>query len=414
MENLMIRMFDALNNPISEIQDIVDANITVTVAFEKSMNQTKANCNISSNPRGIVCYYMVTIPGWYILSIYSNENRLNTLEVQVGQGALSGMNCIAAGDGVGTTTIPLYPGLPTSFTILTFDHYNNSIVEDKVYFEVRGENQNQSGIIIPKFGYPTYVADNLYKVLYTPLKAGIYDLYVEHASVHILGSPYHVEVQVGPVDIHCTLSEASLDPCPVSGVKNITLLSKDSFGNVSHIEQDVFHIFKIVDGFPNESASDIMTPIGNGQYSYGFNCINDTLVQITYDAMLVYEGKIGIIVGPADVSQCTMSIETAVIRAGEVGKGTIISRDIGGHQLTNGGLVFKIQYWTMSGNNDTMIIVDNADGTYSLKFQIMMSGIYFVIGQYNSITFYSETLLVLPSIPSAPQTMVNVDLNSKC
>ncbi|KAG0620064.1 hypothetical protein M758_4G186200 [Ceratodon purpureus] len=411
LENIMITMFDALNNPITEIQDITDANITVTITFERSMNQTEANCNISSNPPGVVCRYMVTVPGWYILNIYSNENQLKTLEVQIGHGALNAANCIAIGDGVGTTSIPLYPGLSTSFTIQTFDHYNNSIVENKAYFEVHGENKNQSGIIIPKLGYPIHIADNLYEIQYTPLKAGIYDLYVARASVHILGSPFQVEVQVGPVDIHCTLDEASLDPCPVSGIKNITLLSKDLFGNIRHSEQDVFHIYKIVDGFPSESAYDIMTPIGNGQYSYGFSCLNDTLIQITYDAMLVYQGKITTNVGPADASQCTMSLETAILRAGEIGKGTVISRDIGGHQLTNGGLVFKIQYWTMSGNNDSMIIIDNADGTYGLTYQIMTSGIYFVIGQYNGITFYSETLLVLPSAPSAPQTIVNLDLN---
>lgn len=411
METLMITMFDALNNPISEIQDIIDANITVALTFNKLMNQTEANCTTSSNPPGVVCRYMVTTPGWYILNIYSNENQLKTLEVEVGHGAVSGINCIAYGDGVGTTGIPLYPGLPTSFTIQTFDRYNNSIIEEQVYFEVRGENQNQSGIIVPKPRYPIHIANNVYEVEYIPLKAGIYNVYVEQASVPLLGSPYEVEVQVGPVDIHCTLDEASLDPCSVGSIKNITLLSKDSFGNIRLTEQDVFHIFKMVDGFPSESVSDVMIPNGNGQYSYGFTCVNDTLIQITYDAMLIYQGKIGTIVGQGDASQTTMSLDTAVIKAGEVGKGIIISRDIGGHQLTNGGLVYKIQYWTMFGNNDSMIVIDNEDGTYGLTYQIMLSGIYFVIGQYNGQTFYSETLLVLPSAPSAPQTMVNLDPN---
>lgn len=407
----MITMFDALNNPISEIQDIINANITVALTFDKSMNQTEANCTTSSNPPGVTCQYMVTTPGLYIMNIYSDENKLKTLGVEVGHGALNGPNCIASGDGVGTTGIPLYPGLSTSFSIQTFDRYNNSVVEDRIYFEVRGENQNQSGIIVPKPGYPIHITDNVFEVEYTPLKAGVYNIYVERASVPILGSPYQIEVQVGPTDIHCTLDEASLDPCSVGSMKNITLLSKDSFGNVRLTEQDVFHIFKTVDGFPGESISDIMIPNGNGQYSYGFTCVNDTLIQITYDAMLVYQGKIGTIVGLADASQTTMSLNTAVIKAGEIGKGIIISRDIGGHQLKSGGLVYKIQYWTMSGNNDSMIIIDNGDGTYELTYQIMLSGIYFVIGQYNSQTFYSETLLVIPSAPSAAQTMVNLDPN---
>lgn len=409
--SIMITLFDSLDNPISAIQDIADANISAALTLGKFVNQTVANCSISSNPPGVLCRYMVTIPGWYILNIYSNDLRLKALGVEVGHGSINGANCLAFGDGVGTTGIPLFPGTPTTFSIQTFDHQNNSVPQNKAYFEVRGENLNQSGTIVPKDGYPAYISDNFYQVQYTPVKAGFYNVFVQRASVNILGSPFQVEVQVGPVASNCILDAASLDPCPVGGTKNITLLSRDAFGNVRIDEQDVFHIFKTVDGFPLESTADIMAPVGSGAYSYGFDCINDTLVQITYDAVLVYSGKIGTVVGPADPSQCTMALDTAAINAGDTGKGLIVTRDIGGHPISVGGLNIKVTYWTVSGNNDTMTVIDNGDGTYGVSYQILVSGIYFVIAQLGGQTFYSETLLVLPSTPSAAQTVVTIDSN---
>jgi hypothetical protein len=341
---------------------------------------------------------MLVMPGWYMLNIYSGTNMIKSQLVQVGPGLISGANCIASGDGVGTTGIPLFPGVPTTFTIQAFDYLNNSSPVDEAYFEVWGENLNQSGVIIPDSGYPLHISHNIFLVQYTPTKAGTYNLFIQRASVNIVGSPFQIVVNVGPpVSLKCTLDEESLAPCTVMSYKNITLVSRDAYGNIRTTYEDVFHIFMSVDGFPDEAILDIMVSLGNGTYGYGFMCMNDTSVQIISDANLVYSGMITSLLGPADFSQTTLALDNPYTVAGSLGHGTIVTRDIAGHPLTTGSQALLLTYGTTLGTeNDSMVIVDNNDGTYDVTFVILTSGFYELQGILNEYwNFYTGTLVIV-------------------
>lgn len=335
--------------------------------------------------------------------ICSGPTKLRTLGVTVGVGLISGPNCIASGDGVGTTGMPLFPGALTTFNIFAFDRLNNSIPQNLAYFEVKGENTNQSGVILPRDGYPKYISGNSFQVQYIPLQAGIYNLFVRRANMDIVGSPYQIEVQVGPAAPNCILDDQSLHPCSVMSTKNITLWSRDAYGNIRATQQDVFHVFVTVDGFPYLAMEDIMVPLGGGAYGFSFPCLNDTFVQITNDAVLVFSGKIYTTVGPADPTQTTLSLDDASIPAGQYGHGLIVTRDFAGHQLRTGQQSLFISYGISEGQgseNGTMMVTDRGDGTYDLTYVILSAGIYQLQGTLNEYwPFYDGLLFVNPSSP---------------
>lgn len=324
------------------------------------------------------------------------------LSVIVEPGLISGPNCIAFGDGVGTTGVLLFPGQPTSFNILAYDLMNNTILEKMAYFEVKGENINQSGVIVPQDGYPKYISQNLFQIQYTPLKSGIYNLFVKRASLNIIGSPFQIAIQTGPVAPNCILDGESLNPCTIMSIKNITLWSRDAYGNIRANEQDVFHIFTIVDGYPQLGLVDIMTSIGSGAYSFSYSCMNDTFIQVINDGILVYSGKIYTIVGPADPRQTTLFLDDVFIQAGKYGHGMVVTRDFAGHQLTIGQQSLFITYGGNNGQeNGTMMITDRGDGTYDLTYIILIAGIYQLQGTLNEYwPFYDGLLFVVPSAPS--------------
>lgn len=68
---LSMQLYDSLKNPISEVQDIAAADISIALSLGKNFTSTQANCTVSISPPAVVCKYMVTVPGWYILNIYS-------------------------------------------------------------------------------------------------------------------------------------------------------------------------------------------------------------------------------------------------------------------------------------------------------------------------------------------------------
>jgi len=406
--SILISLYDYLNNPITNSQDISTANISVELLLDSdrtnAIASTSADCTTStSSLPGVVCTYRLVMPGWYMLNIYSGTNMIKSQLVQVGPGLISGANCIAAGDGVGTTGIPLFPGVPTTFTIQAFDYLNNSSPIDQAYFEVWGENLNQSGVIIPDSGYPLHISQNIFLVQYTPTKAGMYNLFIQRASINIVGSPFQIVVNVGPpVSSKCTLDEESLAPCTVMSYKNITLVSRDAYGNIRTTYEDVFHIFMSIDGFPDEAILDIMVSLGNGTYGYGFMCMNDTFVQIMSDANLVYSGMITSLLGPAHFSQTTLALDNPYTVAGSLGHGTIVTRDIAGHPLTTGSQALLLTYGTTFGTeNDSMVIVDNNDGTYDVTFVILASGPYELQGILNEYwNFYTGTLIIVAGAPA--------------
>jgi len=82
------------------------------------------------------------------------------LSVIVKSGLISGTNCIALGDGVGTSNAYLSPGEPTSFDIFAYDLANNTISDRKAYFEVKGENINQSEVLVLQDGFPKFISKN--------------------------------------------------------------------------------------------------------------------------------------------------------------------------------------------------------------------------------------------------------------
>ena len=316
---------------------------------------------------------------------------------------ISAQNCVASGDGVGTTGLPLFPGTPTTFNIQAFDHQNNPFPQNKAYFEVKGENMNQAGVIVPKEGYPLHISGNSFQVQFTPLKAGSYNLFVRRASVDIQGSPYQIAVQVGPVAPNCILDDESLTPCQVLSFKNITLWSRDAYGNIRANQRDVFHIFTTVDGFPYLGMAETMTYLGGGAYGFSFPCWNDTLVQVVTGGVLVYEGKIITVVGPSDAGQTTLSLDDSFIAAGTYGHGTVVTRDIAGHQLKSGQQSILIDYGTALGyENGSMAVTDRGDGTYDLSYMILTSGVYQLQGTLNEYwPFFDGTLLVVPSTPAS-------------
>lgn len=298
----------------------------------------------------------------------------------------------------------LFPGEPTSFDILAYDLVNNSISEKKAYFEMKGENINQVGVLVPQDGFPKYISENSYQIQYTPLKAGLYNLFVKRASVDIIGSPFQIAVQTGPLAPNCILDEESLNPCTIMSIKNITLWSRDAYGNIRKNEQDVFHIFTIVDGFPHLGLVDIMTPLGSGHsgaYGFSFPCMNDTFIQVVNNAILVYSGKIYTIVGPADPGQTTLSLDDVFIVAGKYGHGLVITRDFAGHQLKTGQQSLFINYGGNNGQeNGTMMVTDCGDGTYYLTYIVLIAGTYQLQGTLNEYwPFYDGLLFVTPSDP---------------
>ena len=333
----------------------------------------------------------------------SGLTKLRTLGVTVGVGVISGPNCIASGDGVGTTGMPLYPGALTTFNIFAFDRLNNTLPQNLAYFEVKGENTNQSGVILPRDGYPKYISENSFQVQYMPLQAGNYNLFVKRANMDIVGSPYQIAVQVGPVAPNCILDDQSLHPCSVMSTKNITLWSRDAYGNIRANQHDVFHVFLTVDGFPYLGMEDIMIPLGGGAYGFSFPCLNDTFIQIINDAVLVFSGKIYTTVGPADPTQTTLSLDDAFIAAGQYGHGLIVTRDFAGHQLQTGQQSLFISYGTSEGQgseNGTMMVTDRGDGTYDLMYVILSAGVYQLQGTLNEYwPFYNGLLFVNPSSP---------------
>jgi len=241
----------------------------------------------------------------------------------------------------------------------------------------------------------------LFKIQYTPLKSGIYNLFVKRANVDIIGSPFEIVVQTSLVASNCILDEESLNPCIIMSLKNITLWSRDAYGNIRTNEQDVFHIFTIVDGFPHLGVVDIMIPLGSGAYGFSFPCMNDTFIQVVYNAILVYSGKIYTIVGPADPAQTILFLEDVFIPVGKYGHGLVLTRDFAGHQLKTSQQSLFINYGGTNGQeNGTMMVTDCSNGTYSLTYVILIAGTYQVQGTLNEYwPFYDGLLFVTPSEP---------------
>jgi hypothetical protein len=122
-------------------------------------------------------------------------------------------------------------GVQAAFTVTTRDRFNNlrGVGGDSFSAKLVGSNGNAFGLIQDRY-------DGSYRILYTAVVSGTYQLSIIVSSQHVIGSPYNVVVMP---------ASRSLQNSPSSGM-SLTLVTAGVTGNV---------VITIKDAFDNLQAS---------------------------------------------------------------------------------------------------------------------------------------------------------------
>lgn len=210
------------------------------------------------------------------------------------------------------------------------------------------------------------------------------------------------------------MDQSSLESCISGQIHNITLHSRDSYGNARLFESDVFHITKAVDNGPEEWATAIMSPLGEGLYGFSYRCIragsnsanpNATHILIGFRELEVLNVHLPVLPGPVDITKCTVALLDRAITMSHVGSVIVVSKDSAGNRLWTGGLNFRVVL-VLDHMNVTASVVDTMDGAYQFTYTHTVSGNHSLLVFLDDQLLHQDYVLVYPNSPDARSTKV--------
>ncbi|KAG6557912.1 hypothetical protein Mapa_000090 [Marchantia paleacea] len=418
--SFVVCLYDKLNNQVTKLDDIMQYNITMVVNDLMEEQVSTTNCVVNAAPPGGLCSYTIYQPGTYALDIWADNRLLFQQSVTVQEPSIYAPTSRAYGDGVGTTDNPVVVGIEAEFVIEAYDSLNNALIASSLSnvtttFDVSGYNLVSTGVIRPANGYPLrLVGTNRVLVRYTVYKSGPYVVNVRRSGAHILGSPFYVTVYPGEISSMSTVDADTLALCKSGQSHAVTVTARDKEGNIRTHMEDVLTIIKTV-RYANESEMDTMKPLGEGVYTWNFTCRTagtkdkpeSTQISIYSYRAQVWDGMIPVAPGPADPKQFIVGA-FYVVTAGEVGMTTVVAADAAGNVLWDGGLPMTVYLMSKEANTSASG-EDWYNGTYTFTWMMTKSQQYTVVAEYNSSTFYTETIWVFPGHPDAQSTSVTFD-----
>jgi hypothetical protein len=164
-----------------------------------------------------------------------------------------------------------------------------------------------------------------------------------------------------------TVSPSSI---PTNGTTTVTLTAKDASG--TQLTTGGSAVVFGLSGGSSLGTFGTVTDNHDGTYTATFTggtTLGTATVTATIDGTALTSTAPSItVVGPADASKSTVTLNPASVAAGGTSVVTLTARDANGNQLPKGGsaVVFSVGTGTANGTFGT--VTDNGDGTYSATF----------------------------------------------
>ncbi len=216
---------------------------------------------------------------------------------------------------------------------------------------------------------------------------------------------------VGPAD--ASQSTVSVSPASIelNGTTTVTLTARDANGNQEPMGGSTV-VFSLGAGTASGTFSSV-TDNGDGTYTATFTGTiagTNTITATIDGTALTSTAPTITVVGPADASQSTVSVNPASIQSGDTTTVTLTARDANGNQEPLGGstVVFSLGAGTASGTFSS--VTDNGDGTYTATFTGTIAGTNTITATIDgtALTSTAPTITVTPGAVDPSQSTVSV------
>ncbi len=278
----------------------------------------------------------------------------------------------------------------------------------KVTLVARDANGNQepSGGLTVAFGLGTgstggnfsTVTDNgngTYSATFTGTKAGSDTITATIGGKPVTYTPPTVTV-VGPASMSQSTVTLSASSVAAGSTLTVTLTARDALGH-----QEPSGGLTVAFGLGTGSAGGnfgTVTDNGNGTYIATFTGTkagSDTITATIGGNAVTYKPPTVTVVGPASMSQSTVTLSASSVAAGSTITVTLTARDALGHQEPSGGLkvAFGLGSGAAGGTFSPVPATDHGNGTYTATFTATVAG-------KNTITATIGSVAVTSAAPS--------------
>ncbi len=201
-------------------------------------------------------------------------------------------------------------------------------------------------------------------------------------------------------------SSVALSPTSIAtgGTSTVTLTARDASGNALTAGGATV-TFGLGTGTAQGNFS-VVTDNGNGTYTATF--IGTTAGTNTVTATINGQSLTSVaptitVVGPADPTQSSTSVNPASVQVGGTATVTLTAKDASGNPLTTGGATVLFSLSTGVGQGTFGTVTDNGDGTYSATFTGTTAGTNTITTTLNgqAVTTTAPTITVVaPADPT--------------